>query len=153
MNRTAMKIRLLDRFAAFAIGQTIYLHTKRTTDIDELTDRELEEIYLLFFPKEPTLSEQLIEAKNEELLKRHRSNVLTIATRIGIKEPDSWTNFNKWMLSSSKHKKRLNDHNLEELKDLEIQFRAAQVNYDRSSLKIGTKAWHHKHKITPPSVN
>lgn len=153
MTTTNMKTKLLERFSAFAIGQSIYLHTKRTTDIDELTDDELSEIYELFFPKQPTTEEQLFDAKNKDLLKRRRSNILTIATRIGIKQPDSWDKFNKWMLSRSIYKKRLLDHDLEELKALEIQMRAAEVNYDRSALIPGTKAWYHKSKINPPSAN
>lgn len=145
--------KLFDKFSQLAIGQTVYLHTRRSTDIDDTSDDELQAIYLLFFPKLPNLSEQLIIVKNEEILKRHRANILTIATRLGIKELDSWDKFNNWMLLSSICKKKLNDHNLEELKALEIQFRAAQVNYDRSSLKPGTKAWFHKNKLIPPSEN
>lgn len=153
MTTTTMKNKLLERFSSFAIGQSIYLHTKRTTDIEELTAQELEEIYKLFFPKQPTVQEQLFDAKNNDVLKRHRSNILTIATRIGLKQPDSWEQFNNWMLKSSRYHKRLNDHNLEELKALEIQMRATEVNYERSALQPGTKAWFHKNKITPPSAN
>lgn len=153
MNATTMKNKLFEKFSPSSIGQTVYLHTHRTTNIDDLTSEEIAEIYKLFFPKESNVSAQLIEAKNNDVLKRHRSNILTIATRIGIKERDSWDDFNKWMLNSSICKKKLNDHNLEELKALELQFRAASVNYDRSSLKVGTKAWYHRNKITPPSNN
>jgi len=145
--------KLLERFSEFAIGQTIYFHTKRTTNIDDTTDEELKEIYLLFFPLQPSVSEQLFDAKNNEILKRFRSNVLTIATRVGVKEANCWNKFNNWMLNSSKYKKKLNDHTLEELKALELQLRATEVNYNRSALKVGTKAWHHKHNLNPPSEN
>lgn len=153
MTTTIMKNKLLEKFSAYSISQTVYLQTRRTTNIDDMTAEEVEDLYRLFFPKQPTASEQLINAKNNDVLKRHRSNILTIATRIGIKDPDSWDKFNNWMLNSSKFKKKLNDHNLEELKQLEIQFRAASTNYDRSALQIGTKAYYHYHKITPPSDN
>lgn len=153
MKTTLMKNKLLEKFNPFAISQTVYLETRRTTNIDDLTPEEVEKIYKMFFPKEVLASEQLITAKNNDVLKKHRSNILTIATRIGIKEPDSWDKFNNWMLKNSKFKKKLNDHNLEELKELELQFRAASTNYDRSALQIGTKAWYHYHKITPPSDN
>jgi hypothetical protein len=153
MNTTLMKNRLFEKFSPFAIGQSVWLHTKRTTDIEDLIEKELQEIYKMFFPMEATVSEQIIQLKNNEQLKRRRSNVLTIATRIGLKEADSWEKFNKWMLNSSIYKKKLNDHSIEELKELEIQMRAAEVNYNRSALKIGTKAWYHKNKITEPSEN
>ena len=153
MTSTLMKNKLLEKFDAFSISQAVYLHTRRTTDIDELTKEELEKLYSLFFPKQPSAEEKLMIVQHNDLIKRYKSNILTIATRIGIKEPDSWEAFNRFMLSSSILKKKLNDYSLEELKDLEIQFRAMQVNYDRSSLKVGTKAWYHKNKLIPPSNN
>lgn len=140
MNITHMKRKLLEKFSPFSIGQTVYLHTGRTTDIEETTPEEFKTIYQMFFPKDPDINEQLIAARNENELKLHRSNILTIATRIGIKAPDSWDKFNNWMLRSSIYKKKLNDHNLKELKELEKQLRAAETNYNGSSLKIGTKA-------------
>ena len=151
MNTTLMKNKLFEKFSPFSIGQTVYLHTKRTTDIDELTDQELEAIYSMFFPKEPTLAEQVINAKNNDLLRKHKAIVLSIATRIGLKEADSWVKFNNWMLSSSVCKKRLNDYNLEELEALERQLRAAESNYNASAAKAGNKAWYHKHGFPIPS--
>lgn len=151
MNTTLMKNKLFEKFSPFAIGQSVWLHTKRTTDIEDLTEKELQEIYKIFFPMEATVSEQLIQLKNSEQIKRRRSNILTIATRIGLKDADSWDKFNTWMLNSSILKKKLNDYTLEELKDLELQMRAAEVNYNRSALKVGTKAWYHKNKIIQPS--
>ena len=124
MNATTIKNKLFEKFSAFAISQTVFLHTGRTTDIEELSDEELAEVYKIFFPAERNIAEQVFMLNYEKLLKEHRSIVLSIATRIGLKEPDSWDKFNNWMLKSSIKKKKLNDYNLQEIKDLERQLRA-----------------------------
>ena len=153
MNSTTIKNKLFEKFSAFAISQTVFLHTGRTTDIDELTDQELAEVYKIFFPTERNIAEQVFMLQYEKLLKEHRSIVLSIATRIGLKEPDSWDKFNNWMLKSSILKKKLNDYNLQEIKDLERQLRATESNYQASSEKAGNKAWYHKNKFPIPSKN
>lgn len=153
MNSTTIKNKLFEKFSAFAISQTVFLHTGRTTDIDELTDQELEDVYKIFFPAERNIAEQVFMLNYEKLLKEHRSIVLSIATRIGLKEPDSWDKFNNWMLKSSILKKKLNDYNLQEIKDLERQLRATESNYQASSEKAGNKAWYHKNKFPIPSKN
>ena len=153
MNSTTIKNRLFEKFSAFAISQTVFLHTGRTTDIEELSDEELAEVYKIFFPAERNIAEQVFMLQYEKLLKEHRSIVLSIATRIGLKEPDSWDKFNNWMLKSSILKKKLNDYNLQEIKDLERQLRATESNYQASSEKAGNKAWYHKNKFPIPSKN
>ena len=153
MNSTTIKNRLFEKFSAFAISQTVFLHTGRTTDIEELSDEELAEVYKIFFPAERNIAEQVFMLNYEKLLKEHRSIVLSIATRIGLKEPDSWDKFNNWMLKSSILKKKLNDYNLQEIKDLERQLRATESNYQASSEKAGNKAWYHKNKFPIPSKN
>ena len=153
MNSTTIKNKLFEKFSAFAISQTVFLHTGRTTDIEELSDEELAEVYKIFFPTERNIAEQVFMLQYEKLLKEHRSIVLSIATRIGLKEPDSWDKFNNWMLKSSILKKKLNDYNLQEIKDLERQLRATESNYQASSEKAGNKAWYHKNKFPIPSKN
>lgn len=153
MNSTTIKNKLFEKFSAFAISQTVFLHTGRTTDIDELSDEELAEVYKIFFPAERNIAEQVFLLNYEKLLKEHRSIVLSIATRIGLKEPDSWDKFNNWMLKSSILKKKLNDYNLQEIKDLERQLRATESNYQASAEKAGNKAWYHKNKFPIPSKN
>lgn len=153
MNSTTIKNKLFEKFSAFAISQTVFLHTGRTTDIDELTDQELEEVYRIFFPTERNFAEQVFMLNYEKLLKEHRSIVLSIATRIGLKEPDNWDKFNNWMLKSSILKKKLNDYNLQEIKELERQLRATESNYQASAEKAGNKAWYHKNKFPIPSKN
>lgn len=98
-------------------------------------------------------NDQSLSAEMELIMKRKRSNILTIATHTGIKEPDSWTKFNNWMLSSSIHKKELHAYDYHELDDLLKQFQALKANYERSSEKIGTKAWHHATGIPKSSEN
>ena len=153
MNSTTIKNKLFEKFSAFAISQTVFLHTGRTTDIEELSDEELAEVYRILFPTERNIAEQVIMLNYEKLLKEHRSIVLSIATRIGLKEPDSWDKFNNWMLKSSILKKKLNDYNLQEIKDLERQLRATESNYQASAEKAGNKAWYHKNKFPIPSKN
>ena len=153
MNSTTIKNKLFEKFSAFAISQTVFLHTGRTTDIEELSDEELAEVYKIFFPAERNTAEQVFLLNYEKLLKEHRSIVLSIATRIGLKEPDSWDKFNNWMLKSSILKKKLNDYNLQEIKDLERQLRATESNYQASAEKAGNKAWYHKNKFPIPSKN
>ena len=153
MNSTTIKNKLFEKFSAFAISQTVFMHTGRTTDIDELTDQELAEVYRILFPTERNIAEQVFLLNYEKLLKEHRSIVLSIATRIGLKEPDSWDKFNNWMLKSSILKKKLNDYNLQEIKDLERQLRATESNYQASAEKAGNKAWYHKNKFPIPSKN
>ena len=153
MNSTTIKNKLFEKFSAFAISQTVFLHTGRTTDIEELSDEELAEVYRILFPTERNIAEQVFMLNYEKLLKEHRSIILSIATRIGLKEPDSWDKFNNWMLKSSIKKKKLNDYNLQELKELERQLRATESNYQASAEKAGNKAWYHKNKFPIPSKN
>ena len=118
-----------------------------------LSEKELQEIYKIFFPHERNIAEQAFLLNYEKLLKEHRSVILSIATRIGIKEPDNWDKFNNWMLKSSILKKKLNDYKLDELPKLERQLRAAESNYQASAEKPGNKAWYHKNKFPIPSKN
>lgn len=153
MTTTKMKTALLDKFGEYAVSQSVWLQTHKTTDIDELSQEEVQIIYYRFFPKQPELKEQLNYAKSQELLKTKRSTILTIATRIGLKDADSWDKFNQWMLKSSVWKKALKDYTLEELKSLEKQMRAAESNYRKSAEKVGNRAWYHKNKFQQPSSN
>ena len=89
----------------------------------------------------------------EMTLRDKRSIVLTIATRTGIKEADSWTKFNTWMLNSSCLKKELHQYKIDELDQLIKQFRGLEANYNKSASKTGTKAWMHKNKFQPLSQN
>lgn len=98
-------------------------------------------------------SDQSLSAEMELIMKRKRSNILTIATKTGIKEANNWTKFNKWMLNSSVHKKALKEYNYEELDDLNKQFRQLLANYENSSQKVGNKAWHHATGIPRSSEN
>lgn len=151
MNATIMKNRLFEKFSESAIRMTVFDFTNRTSNIDEMTDQELEKMYNLFFPKQPSLVEQVVLAEHKELIRQHRSQALTIATKIGLKDPDNWDNFNRWMLNSSILKKRLNDYSLTELPGLIRQLRAAESNFEASATKPGNKAWYKKHGFPIPS--
>lgn len=98
-------------------------------------------------------NDQSLSAEMELIMKRKRSNILTLATKTGIKEADSWTKFNKWMLNSSVHHKALNAYDYDELDDLNKQFRQLEINYNNSAEKVGNKAWHHATGIPRSSEN
>lgn len=98
-------------------------------------------------------SSQSLSAEMELIMKRKRSNILTLATHTGIKEPDSWTKFNNWMKNSSIYKKELHAYDYDQLDDLTRQFQALKANYEHSAEKMGTKAWHHATGIPKPSNN
>lgn len=151
MTSEQQKMQLLTRFKASALEDICWSKSNhRTVDINELRPEEIEKVYLMFFPQ-PTIIEQIVLAEHKELLRKHRSTCLTIATRIGLKEPDSWDKFNNWMLKSSVLKKRLNDYTLVELQSLERQLRGAESNFEASATKPGNKAWYHKHGFSMPS--
>ena len=83
--------------------------------------------------------------------KRLRSQVLAIATRTGLKDPNDWRKFNSFMKERSLLKKPLNKYNLAELDALVRQFRGIEANYKKSAGKPGTAAWHHKLGFSPIS--
>ncbi|GGE89389.1 hypothetical protein GCM10010984_03770 [Chishuiella changwenlii] len=80
------------------------------------------------------------------MLRNKRSIALTIATRTGIKEVDSWEKFNNWMLKRSVLKKELYRYNLDELDLLIKQFRALEKNHNNTIIQLGIKAWLQKNK-------
>lgn len=83
--------------------------------------------------------------------KKQRAIVLKIATETGIKEPDNFTKFNRFMMEYSIMKKELHRYTLEELYELVKQFRGIESNYQRSAKQPGTKAWYHAAGLPVPS--
>lgn len=117
-------------------------------------DLNAKEIYTLVV----WLQDQIVETNKKDAdfelaLKRKRSLVLTLATRTGIKQSDSWVRFNGWMLKYSVMKKPLNQYNYDELDVLIRQFRGLEAHYKQSSEKTGTKAWTRANKFPLPSAN
>lgn len=92
-----------------------------------------------------------LDAYTELEKKKQRSVVLTIAQRTGIHDPSDWKKFNSFMLNSSILKKRLNEYELDELKELVKQFRGLERNYSKSADKAGTKAYFHSKGL--PKIN
>ncbi|MDM1093403.1 hypothetical protein [Myroides odoratimimus] len=120
------------------IGMILWDFTQRTTVLEELTPREIDNIYRYFI----TISKTPEDVYREELqLKEWRSNILSIATIVGIKEPTSFIKFNNWMKNSSKFKKQLNQLNLEQLKDVYKQLKMVEKNNTKSADSTMTKAW------------
>ncbi len=116
----------------------------RTRSVRELTHKEMDAICA-------SLQEKAAATGLDIEMRKKRSIVLTIATRTGIKEPDSWSKFNLWMKNKSIFKKELHAYDYEELDQLIRQFRGIEANFDRSAKKVGTKAWHHATGI--PNIN
>ncbi len=85
--------------------------------------------------------------------KKKRSIVLTIATRVGLHNPNDWNVFNNFMISRSILKRQLNKYDINELDKLVQQFRGIEANYNKSAKKIGTKANQHKFKLPPIILN
>lgn len=108
----------------------------RTESAKELQADELEELY------ESLVSEFNREKEQLQKVKRLRiSAILAIATREGIKHPNNWDSFNRFMLHRSVVKKFLNLCDLEELEQVLTQFRALEQNNAKSAEKAGTKAY------------
>ncbi len=125
------------------IGILLWDFTQRTTVLEELTQREIDTICNYFISINKT-AEQIYREELE--LKEWRSNILALATEIGIKEPTSFISFNQWMLNHSKYKKQLNQHSIEELKNVFKQLKMVSKNNNKSAKSPMTKAWFSKGK-------
>lgn len=111
----------------------------RTTLIDELTDAEAAKLVTIHQPSQ--LDKQFNELQ-EDLLKREwKSKILALAERTGIKEKNSFGNFNDFMLYRSIYKKHLNAHTLPELQQCYKQLRALEASNKMSAKNPMTKAW------------
>lgn len=120
------------------IGVLLWDFTRRTTILEELTPREIDNILRYFI----TISKTPEDIYKEQLeLKEWRSNILALATEIGIKEPISFIRFNSWMLNKSKYKKPLNQLSLEELQVIYKQLKMVHKNNVSSAKSPMTKAW------------
>lgn len=122
----------------------IYSWTQgRTKSTTELQSDELQN--LLWKLEHDFNFQTSIEPYLQLDLKKKRSQVLAIAQRCDIHDGTSFVKFNRFMLNSSKFKKPLNKHSLEELDVLIKQFRGLEQNYMRSAAQAGTKAYNHAH--------
>lgn len=108
----------------------------RTTSSKELEADELQELCETL-ASEVKLKKQLLE----DAKRQKRSNILTIATRTGIKHPNDWDTFNYFMLHKSCVKKSLRLCSLDELEQVFLQFKAIERNNEISAQKAGTKAY------------
>lgn len=113
----------------------------RTTRIEELTEAEAERIMRAYSPPQPSRKEREYDA---ELIRTWRSNILTVATRIGIKSPQNFDSFNHWMKAKSKYKKELFKLNLQELKEVHKQLLMVEINDAKSAKNYDTKAFWRK---------
>lgn len=117
---------------------------RRTCQLEDLTDAEMQEMYLYFFPQPITTEEHNAYLIEEMQKKEWKSNVITLAEKTGIKEKDDWRAFNHWMRFSSRFKKHLNAHSIDELKLLYKQLKGVELNNAISAQNPLTKAWYRK---------
>ena len=108
----------------------------RTQSSKDLQADELQELCESLKSEVNAQKQQLEDAK-----RLRRSNILTIATRTGIKQPNDWDTFNHFMLHSSVVKKSLRLCSLDELDKVILQFRALEQSNAVSAQKAGTKAY------------
>lgn len=116
----------------------------RTTLIEDLTEKEAISLLSIHRPEEKTaeeLEEEFQELSEEILKKGWKSKILKVAEDTGIKDKNDFVKFNRWMLTSSKFKKHLNAHTLDELKLLHAQLHGVKHNNSKSAKKPLTKAW------------
>lgn len=127
--------------------ERIYAWTSGRTDSSkDLQADELDELC------QSLTSEVKLQKQNLEEAKRLiRSNILTIATRTGVKQPNDWDSFNYFMLHTSCVKKSLRLCNLDELDKVLLQFRALERNNAKSAQTPGTKAYFQQRGM--PSIN
>ena len=60
------------------------------------------------------------------VLKQKRSHILKVATEVGIKDPNDWLSFNRWMLNYSVYRKELHRHSYSELEKVLKQLLSIQ---------------------------
>lgn len=126
--------------STLSIATEIYGFTGfRTTKLEDLTEKEIEDLYMAYAPK--TLDQEFNALKSEMIAKEWKSKILALADKTGIKEKGSFHKFNNWMLTSGKFKKHLNAHSIEQLKELYKQLRGVQHNNGRSAQRPMTNAW------------
>lgn len=125
----------------------------RTTLVDELTPREIEQLINIYRPKPVNVAQRLSYLEMESALKNKRAIVLKDAQKVGIHNPDNWGQFNGWMIKSSILHKPLKDYNYDELDALIRQMKKIVQKFDAYSEKAGSKAWFYKHKLPKPSKN
>lgn len=115
----------------------------RTTLIDELTEKEAVKLLSIHNPEQSAeeLEAEFNELSEEILKKGWKSKILKIAEATGIKDKNDFTKFNRWMLASSKFKKHLNAHSLDELKQIHQQLQGVKHNNAKSAKKPFTQAW------------
>ena len=126
---------------------------RRTCELEELKPDEWEILENFYAPKVPTSAEQVEALEREAELKRQRAQVLAIATRCGIHQPDSWQFFNTFMEKRSVLKKPLYRYTLEEMPALIRQMRGLEENERKSAQHSGTKAWYRKRGFIKASEN
>jgi hypothetical protein len=118
----------------------------RTNSSKELLPDELQELC------ESLASEVKFQKQKFDDAKRlRRSTILTIATRTGVKQPNDWDTFNKFMLNQSVVKKSLTLCSLDELELVIKQFRALEHSNAQSAQKAGTKAYFNQFGM--PNIN
>lgn len=117
---------------------------QRTTIIDELTETEVLQLLKIHCPSTEELENECEQLKSVIFRKKLISNILLLAEKTGLKKLNDFYDFNHWMNHSSKLKKHLNAHSINELKEVYKQLKAVEKSNAKSAKKPFTKAWWHK---------
>lgn len=150
MKQELMKRELSLRFDEAQLAQIVWMHTHRTTLMEELNPREIYEIYQIFFNDSETRMRNL---EHKQRIKELRSIVLKDAQYLGLYTPNSWERFNRFMLKRSPLKKRLVDYKEEEFEGLIKQLKSMKTKFDKKARIPGTKEWNQKNEFPIPGVN
>ena len=116
----------------------------RTTLVEELTDQEAQQLLDIHCPKPKTVDAEYNALKEDFIKREWKSAVLAMAEKTNIKEKGCFAKFNNWMIASSRFKKHLNAHTIDQLKLVHQQLKAVQQNNARSATRPMTKAWWNK---------
>ena len=122
----------------------------RTSSSKDLNDTEIRD---LCFKLEHQFDAPTVDMYLQLECKKLRSQVLKIATEVGIKDPDDFIRFNRFMKEHSILHKELKNYTLTELHELVKQFRSIERNYQHAAVTPGTKAWYHANRMTEPATN
>ena len=154
MTKDTMKKKLLNKFGKAALEESCWIKSKgRTGDIDELDIEEIELIYNMFFPKQPTAADIINQQQEKIRLRDLQAIILKDAQYIGLHDPQDFAPFNNFMIKRSPLKKVLPFYKIDEFDELIKQFKSLRSKYEKEAKVPYTKAWYHKNKLPIPSNN
>lgn len=123
----------------------------RTSSSKDLSEQELNILFHKLLNDTDFPDKSQIEIQDD--LRKKRSIVLSIATRVGLHNVNNWAQFNSFMTNKSILQKPLKDYKTYEIDALVKQFRSIERHYNKSAQTMGTMAHNHKYNIPKLSKN